>query len=98
MIKQSEKAKVRTVRTNSTDTDIALIQQELDTIKNNHLHHMKEDIDRVEKKVDKIDNRIWWVLGILVASTVGTMLANMLGYRDEPEHDTKCSTCNIDST
>lgn len=79
MIKQSEKAKVRTVRTNSTDTDIALIQQELDTIKNNHLHHMKEDIDRVEKKVDKIDNRIWWVLGILVASTVGTMLANMLG-------------------
>ena len=79
MIKQSEKAKVRTIRTNSTDTDIALIQQELDTIKNNHLHHMKEDIDRVEKKVDKIDNRIWWVLGILVASTVGTMLANMLG-------------------
>jgi len=79
MIKQSEKAKVRTLRTNSTDTDIALIQQELDTIKNNHLHHMKEDIDRVEKKVDKIDNRIWWVLGILVASTVGTMLANMLG-------------------
>ena len=79
MIKQSEKAKVRNIRTNSTDTDIALIQQELDTIKNNHLHHMKEDIDRVEKKVDKIDNRIWWVLGILVASTVGTMLANMLG-------------------
>ena len=79
MIKTNEKAKVRTMRTNSTDTDIALIQQELDTIKNNHLHHMKEDIDRVEKKVDKIDNRIWWVLGILVASTVGTMLANMLG-------------------
>ena len=79
MIKTQEKAKVRNIRTNSTDTDIALIQQELDTIKNNHLHHMKEDIDRVEKKVDKIDNRIWWVLGILVASTVGTMLANMLG-------------------
>lgn len=78
MIKTNEKAKVKTMR-NSTDTDIALIQQELDTIKNNHLHHMKEDIDRVEKKVDKIDNRIWWVLGILVASTVGTMLANMLG-------------------
>lgn len=39
---------------------------------------MKEDIDRVEKKVDKIDNRIWWVLGILVASTVGTMIANMI--------------------
>ena len=77
MIKTQEKAKVKTMR-NSTDTDIALIQQELDTIKNNHLHHMKEDIDRVERKVDKIDNRIWWVLGILVASTVGTMIANMI--------------------
>jgi polyhydroxyalkanoate synthesis regulator phasin len=79
MIKQSEKAKVRTIRANSTDTDIALIQQELDTIKNNHLHHMKEDIDRVEKKVDKIDNRIWWVLGLLVASVVGPMLASLFG-------------------
>lgn len=79
MIKQNEKAKVRTLRTNSTDTDIALIQQELDTIKNNHLHHMKEDIDRVEKKVDKIDNRIWWVLGLLVASVVGPMLASLFG-------------------
>jgi polyhydroxyalkanoate synthesis regulator phasin len=79
MIKQNEKAKVRTMRTNSTDTDIALIQQELDTIKNNHLHHMKEDIDRVEKKVDKIDNRIWWVLGLLVASVVGPMLASLFG-------------------
>jgi hypothetical protein len=37
MIKQNEKAKVRTIRANSTDTDIALIQQELDTIKNNHI-------------------------------------------------------------
>ena len=79
MIKQNEKAKVRTLRTNSTDTDIALIQQELDTIKNNHLHHMKEDIDRVEKKVDKIDNRLYWILGLLVASVVGPMLASLFG-------------------
>lgn len=78
MIQAQEKAKIRNIR-NSTNTEIALIQQELHTIKTNHLHHMKEDIDRVEKKVDKIDSRIWWVLGILVASTVGTLLANMLG-------------------
>ena len=79
MIKTNEKAKVKTMRTNSTDTEIAIIKKDIETIRDNHLHHMKEDIDRVEKKVDKIDNRIWWVLGILVAATVGTMLANMLG-------------------
>ena len=77
MIKTQEKAKVRTMRTNSTDTEIALIQQELDTIKNNHLHHLKEDVDRVEKKVDKIDARIWWILGLLVASVLGPMLAKL---------------------
>ena len=79
MIKTNEKAKVRNIRTSSTDTDIALIQQELDTIKNNHLHHMKEDIDRVEKKVDRIDNRLYWILGLLVAGVVGPMLASLFG-------------------
>lgn len=77
MIKANEKAKVRTMRNNSTDTEIALIQQELDVIKNNHLHHLKEDVDRVEKKVDKIDNRIWWILGLLVASVLGPMIAKL---------------------
>jgi polyhydroxyalkanoate synthesis regulator phasin len=79
MIKTQEKAKVKTMRTNSTDTEIAIIKKDIETIRDNHLHHMKEDIEKIEKKVDKIDNRIWWVLGILVASTVGTLLANMLG-------------------
>ena len=77
MIKTDKKAKVIGMPTN--ETEIALIKRDIETIRDNHLHHMKEDIDRVEKKVDKIDNRIWWVLGILVASTVGTLLANMLG-------------------
>lgn len=77
MIKTDKKAKV--IGMNTNETEIALIKRDIETIRDNHLHHMKEDIDRVEKKVDKIDNRIWWVLGILVASTVGTLLANMLG-------------------
>ena len=77
MINTDKKAKV--IGMNTNETEIALIKRDIETIRDNHLHHMKEDIDRVEKKVDKIDNRIWWVLGILVASTVGTLLANMLG-------------------
>ena len=31
---------------------------ELNIIKNNHLKHMADDIDRVEKKVEKMDNRV----------------------------------------
>ena len=45
------------------------LAQEIKTIKENHLAHMAEDIDRVEAKVDKIDNRIWAILIILCGAT-----------------------------
>ena len=61
-----------------TDTEIALLKKDVLEIKDNHLAHMKDDIDRRERKVDKIDNRIWWVLGILVSTQVASMIANML--------------------
>ena len=61
-----------------TDTEIALLKKDVLEIKDNHLAHMKDDIDRIERKVDKIDNRIWWVLGILVSTQVASMIANML--------------------
>ena len=64
--------------TKDTDTEIALLKRDVETIRDNHLAHMSQDIDRIEKKVDKIDNRIWWVLGILVASTAGTLIAQMI--------------------
>ena len=61
-----------------TDTEIALLKKDVAEIKDNHLAHMKDDIDRIERKVDKIDNRIWWVLGILVSTQVASMIANMI--------------------
>jgi hypothetical protein len=45
------------------------LAKEIDLIKTNHLAHMAEDIDRVENKVDKIDNRIWAILIILCGAT-----------------------------
>jgi hypothetical protein len=43
---------------------------EIKTIKDNHLAHMAEDIDRVENKVEKMDTRVWAILIILVAAVV----------------------------
>ena len=45
------------------------LAKEIDIIKNNHLAHMAEDIDRIEKKVEKIDARIWAILIILCGAT-----------------------------
>jgi hypothetical protein len=46
------------------------LAKEIDIIKNNHLAHMAEDIDRVEKKVDKMDARVWAILLLLVGAVV----------------------------
>ena len=77
MIKTERKEKIKTMKYDS-DTEIALLKKDVAEIKDNHLAHMKDDIDRIERKVDKIDNRIWWVLGILVSTQVASMIANML--------------------
>jgi hypothetical protein len=54
------------------------LAKEIDIIKNNHLAHMAEDIDRVENKVDKIDNRIWAILIILCGATFVPLLVEVV--------------------
>lgn len=46
------------------------LAEEIRTIKDNHLKHMAEDLDRVEKKVEEIDGRIWAILIMLLAAVV----------------------------
>jgi hypothetical protein len=55
MATQSEKI-------NKLDKDIALIKQELNTVKNNHLFHL-------EKKVD-LSMKVLWTVGVLVLSNL----------------------------
>jgi|TARA_R100000030_G_scaffold86406_1_gene69835 L-lactate utilization protein LutB len=78
MIKTKREAKEIKAMSYDNDTEIALLKKDVNEIKNNHLAHMKDDIDRIEKKVDKIDNRIWWILGILVSTQLAGMIAQML--------------------
>lgn len=52
------------------------LAREIEIIKENHLQHMAEDIDRIEKKVDKVDNRLWWIIGILVTGLILPLAIN----------------------
>jgi hypothetical protein len=54
------------------------LAREIEIIKTNHLAHMAEDIDRVEGKVDKIDNRIWAILIILCGATFVPMILEFI--------------------
>ena len=64
------------------------LHKEIEQIKNNHLAHMMEDIDDLKEAVkenrdffterlDRLDNRIFWVLG-LVVTTLITIVSVMI--------------------
>lgn len=57
-------------RVQQNSEDIQHIKHSIDTIKNNHLHHIEKDMEKQSKMIEKLDARIWWILGILVVSTV----------------------------
>lgn len=64
---------------------------EVETIKNNHLEHIKMDIDhikanveRIEKTVDKQDNkldnmdsRLWWIFTLVVGGVLTAVAASI---------------------
>jgi len=70
-------AKVMEVKQDEVKTEIALIKQDINTIKDNHLAHIEKDMNRIHTKVDKIDNRLWWLAGIIIAATVGPLIAGL---------------------
>ena len=65
------------------------LANEIDLIKNNHLQHMAQDIDELKEdlkdtrkefnsKLDRLDNRIWWVLGLTVTTLVSIIATQMM--------------------
>lgn len=58
---------------NENEKRIIKIESDIESIKNNHLAHIEVDINRVRKTVDKLDNRIWWLAGLIIAGAVGNM-------------------------
>ena len=60
-----------------TALEIALIKKDIATIKDNHLHHIEKDVSEIKNQVEKIDSRLWWFAGIIIAATVGPLLAGM---------------------
>lgn len=62
----------------SVEERLAVLETTTEEIKDNHLAHMKEDIDRIETKVDKIDNRMWWILWGIIATILLPIIKEMM--------------------
>ena len=65
-------------QTEQNTKDIAEIKTTLTVMKDNHLAHIEKDMAQMDKRIEKIDNRIWWVLGLLVASMVAGFLGDKI--------------------
>jgi len=52
---------------------IIKIEKDIESIKNNHLAHIESDVASLRKTVEKVDNRIWWIGGLIIAGAVGNM-------------------------
>ena len=50
--------------------EISEIKSTLHTISTNHLWHIEKDMASMDKRVEKLDTKIWAVLIMLVASSV----------------------------
>ena len=54
------------------------LAQDIKLIKENHLAHMQDDIDQIEKKIEKMDTRVWAILLLLVSAVVIPALMNFV--------------------
>lgn len=71
--------------------DIQDLWHEIEVIKNNHLEHIKQDLDsvkanveRIEKtvdkqdyKLDKMDSRLWWIFTLVVGGVITAVAASI---------------------
>ena len=54
-------------------TKVDNIEKDIEIIKNNHLAHIEHSMERMEKTMNKLDNRMWGIVGIIIASAIGSM-------------------------
>lgn len=57
-----------------SDRRLEQLSKEIYLIKNNHLRHMDERIKGLDAKIEKMDQRLWAILIILIGSVIVGML------------------------
>ena len=65
--------------TEQNSKDIQEIKTTLTRLEDNHIHHIEKDMCKQSKKLDSLDQRIWWILSILVVSVVLSMVGPSIG-------------------
>ena len=85
MIKANKaEAKVQSIRSeevNKNRIDIEIIKNDVKNLRESTEYHNRktdEEFTKLHNKIDKIDSRLWWVAGIIIAATLGPLIASMI--------------------
>lgn len=65
-------------QTKQNTSDIQQIKIDIASIKDNHLAHIEKDMASMDRRIEKMDMRVWAVLIMLVASTVFALVGDKL--------------------
>ena len=64
-------------RLTQVEIDTKMIKSDIATIKNNHLKHIEKSMDSMDKRVEKMDMRIWAVVFGIVTILAATVVGNL---------------------
>lgn len=69
-----EKAK-SDVRLTQLEIDTKIISTDIKTIKNNHLAHIESTMGSLDRKIEKLDTRVWSILFAIVILAASNVIA-----------------------
>jgi hypothetical protein len=78
------------ITTQDLHCEVEQVKKDITLIKDNHLAHMAQDIDELRTEIkesrtffhsrlDRLDNKIMWILGILLTTTFSALVAMIAG-------------------
>ena len=54
---------------------VTRVETKLDTVITNHLPHLQAGLDKVDSRVEKVNDKLWWILGTIILGFVSMLAA-----------------------
>jgi hypothetical protein len=72
--KELEQAK-EGVRLTQLEIDTKIIKTDLKVLRDNHVHHLAQDMEKMDKKIDKLDTRVYQILFSIIILAASNVIA-----------------------
>ena len=63
------------VRLTQLEIDSKIIRSDINQLKNNHLKHIEKSMDNMDKRIEKLDTRVWAILFSIVCLAASNVMA-----------------------